>query len=89
MDYKTFKDLEFKPHPTMGDGGTRAYMVFSNGYGISVITGEWAYADELNPYEVAVLVGGAICYNTPITDDVIGHLDEEGVTDIMKRIQEL
>ena len=89
MDYKTFKDLEFVPHPVMGAGGTRAYMEFANGYGISVITGEYAYSDEEHPYEAAVLCGGAICYDTPITEDVVGHLDEEGVTQIMKQIQEL
>jgi hypothetical protein len=30
-----------------------------------------------------------ITYDTPITDDVIGHLTETEVTDIMKQIQEL
>lgn len=89
MDYKTFRDLEFAPHPVMGAGGTRAYMEFANGYGVSVITGEYSYSDEMHPYELAVLQGGAICYSTPITDDVVGHLDEEGVTEIMKRVQEL
>lgn len=89
MDYKTFKDLEFVPHPVMGAGGTRAYMEFPNGYEISVITGEYAYSDEDHPYEAAVLHEGRVCYDTPITDDVVGHLDEEGVTEIMKKIQEL
>jgi hypothetical protein len=30
-----------------------------------------------------------ICYNTPITNDVIGHLTPEQVTDIMKKVSEL
>lgn len=89
MDYKIFKDLQFKGHPTMGPGGSRAYMEFPNGYGISVVTGEYAYSDDEHPYEAAVLHEGRVCYDTPITDDVVGHLDEEGVTEIMKKIQEL
>ena len=89
MDYKTFKDLEFMPHPIMGADGTRAYMEFPNGYGISVVTGKFAYSDDEHPYEAAVLSEGLVCYNTPITDDVVGHLNEEGVTQIMKQIQEL
>ena len=89
QEYKTFKDLEFIPHPVLGEGGTRAHMKFDNGFGVSVITGEYAYSDEARPYEVAVLQGDNITYSTPITDDVIGHLNEGGVTEIMRQIQDL
>ena len=30
-----------------------------------------------------------ICYDTPITDDVIGYLREIDVTDVMEKIQKL
>ena len=60
---------------------------FENKYGISVITG--GYGDKENPYEIAVLYDNEITYNTHITDDVIGYNNEEGVTRIMKQIQEL
>lgn len=89
MKYKTFHDLIFQPHPIMGTGGTRAFLSSPNGYGVSVITGEYAYTDENNQYEVAVIKDGACCYTTPITDDVIGYLNEEGVTEIMRQIQSL
>jgi len=87
---KTFKDLEFKNEPYFTVEERRldaAQMDFDNGYGISVITD--GFSNDSHPYEVAVLLDGEICYDTHITDDVIGYLDEDGVTLIMKQIQEL
>ena len=46
---------------------------FDNGYGASVITGGIAYCNEAQPYELAVLEYDELCYDTPITDDVIGY----------------
>lgn len=88
---KTFNDLVFEQHPKSYVGfDTRATMVFDNGYGISVITGESAYTSEGRPYEVAVMdKDGCLTYATPITDDVIGHCTEERVTEIMAQIQQL
>lgn len=91
---KTFEDLKFisrkEPFSTID---SQALMFFDNGYGISVITGKGAYSDENNPYEAAVLKGNQfewnICYDTPITDDVIGYNTAKDITSIMKRIQEL
>jgi hypothetical protein len=40
-------------------------------------------------YELAVFKDGEICYDTPITDDVIGYLRPEDVTDVMVKIQQL
>ena len=85
---KTFKDLEFKPHPNFGSFNTQARLDFDNGYGISVVNGKMAYCNE-NEYEVAIFKNGSICYTTPITDDVLGYNSPENVTEIMKQIQEL
>lgn len=85
---KTFEDLFFKPHPN-GGFKTLAQMDFENTYGVSVTTGEDAYTDECNPYEVAVIKDDALCYTTHITDDVIGYCDSKKVTEIMKQIQSL
>lgn len=86
---KNFNDLAFKQHKVFSDG-TQAEMHFDNGYGVSVITGESAYTSVAGPYEVAVLkTGKGLCYDSGITDDVMGHLMEQGVTDVMKRIQKL
>ena len=84
---KTFKDLEFKTHP-MGDG-VQALIYFDNGYGASVVRSEHTYGGSDGLYELAVLKNGNITYDTHITDDVIGYLKEEGVTDYLGKIQEL
>ena len=86
---KTFKDLVFEQHPNFGIGGftTQSTMKFENGYGVSVITG--GYGSESEPYEVAVLFEGDLCYTTHITDDVMGYQTADNVTKIMKQVQEL
>lgn len=88
---KTFQDLEFKTHDLAkyGQFNQQARMTFPNGYGISVVSGEYAYSSEGHPYEVAVFDGNGLTYETPITDDVIGHCTSEDVTEIMQKIQEL
>lgn len=72
-------------------GSQRVYK-FPNGYGASVITG--GYGDLEHPYEVAVLQFEdgdkyELTYGTPITDDVIGHLDADDVNNILNQIKEL
>ena len=46
-----------------------------------------------NTWEIAILKGTEsyydLCYDTPITDDVIGYCSEEQVSNIMKQIQDL
>jgi hypothetical protein len=84
---KTFKNLEFKNHP-MGHG-VQALIYFDNGYGASVVRSEHTYGGSDGLYELAVLKNGNITYDTPITDDVIGYLTEEGVTEYLQKIQEL
>lgn len=83
---KTFEDLEFKPHSV---AGTYARMYFDNEYGVSVICGSMFYSNGINTYELAVLYKDSITYNTDITNDVIGHLSADKVTDIMIKVQKL
>lgn len=88
---KTFKDLSFGPH-TVGDG-FQAYLDFENGYGISVvrfsIRGLMASYTDGDEWEAAIFHDGSICYDTPITGDVIGHLTDDEVTKLMEEIQKL
>ncbi len=88
---KTFDDLNFETHGNLFSGfDQQATMYFDNGYGVSVITGGNAYTDEDHPYEVAVMLEGVgLTYDTPITDDVIGHCNKDNITDIMRQVQEL
>ena len=85
---KTFMDLIFRD---LEDEGQQAKMRFpNNGRGISVIKSPYSYGYPDN-WEVAILKGedGEIDYDSGITDDVIGNVTDEGVTEIMKQIQEL
>ena len=61
---------------------------FPNGYGISIVSHEFSYGLEL-----AVLKGNAneaeICYDTPITSDVIGYCTAEQLVEIVKDVKAL
>lgn len=64
-------------------------MDFDNGYGISVIRTSFSYGQENGLYECAVMKEGHLCYDTGITNDVIGRCTPEEVTEIMCMIQNL
>ena len=65
-------------------------VIFGNGYRASVIIGEYSYGGREGLFEVAVLdANGELDYSTPVTDDVIGRLDREGVVAVFRRIAEL
>lgn len=88
---KTFKDLEFKKHSIstieMYKNAKQAKIDFDNGYGVSVIFGSCFYSNGIDTYEVAVLFNGNITYDTEITNDVLGHLSENKVSEVMEKVQ--
>ena len=61
---------------------------FPNGYGVSIISHQFSYGLEL-----AVLKGDEkeheICYDTPITEDVCGHLNSNTLVEIIKDVKAL
>ena len=81
---KTFKDLKFEKPDHMGI--SRARMSFSNNYGVSVVCGPFVYSNN-GTYEVAILKNNGLCYDTPITDDVLGWQTPEQITEVMKELQ--
>jgi hypothetical protein len=86
---KQFKDLEFVSHPSHIEG-VQSRITFENGYGASVVKSPYTYGGDKGLYELAVFgTDGHITYATPITDDVIGYLRPEDVTDVMAKIQQL
>lgn len=92
---KTFEEfiIRNREHPA-GMGGSQVVYMFPNGYGASVISGDLFYVDDEHPFELAVIQsdGGesySLTYKTPITNDVIGHLDEQGVHDTLVQIKAL
>ena len=86
---KTFNDIVFKTNPMGADFGITSRTEFDNGYGISVVKSPYTYGGDKGLYELAVFKDGEICYDTPITDDVIGYLRPEDVTDVMAKVQQL
>lgn len=99
---KNFSDLVFEPHEIAKEAhklpflirekylnAKHAVMWFENGYGISVVKGSMFYSNGIDTYEVAVIKKGGVCYDTPIANDVIGYIEADEVSNIMKRIQEL
>jgi hypothetical protein len=83
----TFNDLIFVPS-TYADG-VHAIVTFDNGYGASIVKTDRSYGGKEGLYELAVLFDGLISYDTPITNDVIGFLTEDEVTDLLQKIEDL
>jgi hypothetical protein len=85
---KTFKDLQFKQHPSAD--GIISRITFENGHGASVVRHEYSYGGKDGLYELAVLSNdGELTYDTPITNDVLGYLTTNEVTEILIKIQQL
>lgn len=83
-----FADLQFFPHHA-GMGGIHAKVHFPNGYGASVISTPFSYGNEEGLLELAVLHNGELCYTTPLTSDVLGHLTEADVEKYLNEIEAL
>ena len=88
---KKFKDLKFEPYSIAKSGldnykdAKHATETFENGYGVSVLFGSCFYSNGKDTYEVSVLFDGSITYNTDITNDVMGHLSEDEVSEVMSK----
>lgn len=83
-----------KPIKVHGEGdGTQALYRFPNGYGASVIQRTYSYGGKDGLWELAVVVWNGddfdLTYSTPITDDVIGHLGEGEVAELLLQIAAL
>ena len=96
---KTFKDLEFEMHPILLDAKSQdtkeifanskhAVMEFENGYGVSVVFGDQFCSNGIDTYEVAIIKDNHVCYDTPLTDNVLAYQNENEVTEIMRKVQE-
>ena len=89
----TFDDLKFGSHLNGWKDGIQALVFFDNGYGASVIRGEYSYGGREGLYELAVIKGTLgewdLCYDTGLTEDVEGYLTPEDVTSWLNRIEAL
>lgn len=93
-----FSDLKFEPHSNHPDTGIAARHFFPNGYGVSVVQfttpyGSGSYGADEGLYELAILKGieekCEICYDTPITDDVMGYLTIDDIDTILNQVESL
>ena len=71
------------------NGGVQYTTEFPNGYGASIVRHDFSYGSKLGLWELAVLKDGSICYDTPITDDVLGYLSEDDVNTTLAAIEAL
>lgn len=73
--------------------GVQYLKFFDNGYGVSVVKHNFSYGGQVGLWELAVIKVDEkeweICYDTPITDDVIGWLDENEVMEIALEVSKL
>ena len=86
-----FSDLQFNPHPI--GNGIVARQFFPNGYGLSVVRHNRSYGSKDGLYEAAIIKGTEndykLCYDTSITDDVMGWLTESKVESLLSQVETL
>lgn len=70
-------------------GGDSHIYHFDNGYMASVIRNKTSYGHDAGLWELAVMDKTRMVYDTPITDDVLGWLDDAAVQDLLVRIEAL
>jgi hypothetical protein len=75
---KTFDDLEFRVHPTLGGTSKLATMNFRGSGWISVVGGPSLYGDGVTTFEVM---------SSLTDDDVLDYLSKEEVTEHMLELQ--
>jgi hypothetical protein len=78
---KTFKDLEFNPHPS--GNGIQSRVNFKNGHGLSVVKGHIFIGDN-DLYEMAELFNDELVSGTSIME-----VTEEQITEKLIELQEL
>lgn len=73
--------------------GTQVVIFFPNGYGASIIKNPYSYGGDEGLFEIAIIKGNRdnweLCYDTPITNDVLGYLTSEDINKYLKQIEKL
>ena len=87
---KNFKEL---PSRSVNNG-IQYIFKSDNGYGVSIVQHEYSYGGRVGLWEIAVTKYDEdgewdICYDTPITNDILGHLSESEVIDYLTQIEQL
>lgn len=73
--------------------GTQVVIFFPNGYGASIIKNPYSYGEDKGLFEMAVIKGNKdgwkVCYDTPVTNDVLGYLNSEDINKYLEQIEKL
>ena len=91
LNHEFFDDYLIERHPMFD--GIQYLFKFDNGYGASVVKFEGTYGYEEDLWELAVIEfvesgDYELTYDTPITD-VMGHLTDEKVSELLGEIKKL
>jgi len=87
-----FQPINARP---LESGAVQKLYRFPNGYGASVVKGQHTYGGDEGLWELAVIVFNRsdesyhLTYETPITTDVEGHLDDDAVEELLDKIMKL
>ena len=87
-----FADLQFRPrggHWGRHAPGVQAVAEFPNGYSVSIVRGYGTYGADRGLYEGAVIHGARLVYDTPVTNDVVGYMDEAAVEKFLADVEAL
>lgn len=84
-----------RSHPLDPNGLQKVYR-FSNGYGASVVRSRYSYGNKEGKYELAVIQfdnqkndSWDLCYETHLTNDVLGWLTWDEVEKYLSEIEKL
>lgn len=86
-----FQDIPFETihGDSLRTGGKAARVSFPNGYGASIVCHDHSYGGDQGLFELAVLRGNEIVYDTPVTSDVLGWLNPGDVEGVLAQIEAL
>lgn len=96
LKYDEFEEYLFEANNSKFSRNEQLHYVFKfeNGYGASIIKNIASYGNIENLFELSVIkftddYSWELCYDTEITNDVIGCLDNNDVLELLERIKNL
>jgi hypothetical protein len=84
-----FVKTEVLPPSWMHTERQQWWFSFPNDLCASVLRGSTTYGGRHGLFELAVMFGGQCYYGTPVTSDVLGHLNESEVLATLDKIASL
>jgi len=88
---RIYEPIDARP---LESGAVQKIYKFDNNYGASVVKGEHTYGGDEGLWELAVITFNVdgdfnLCYTTPITSDVEGHLTDDAVEELLAKVEAL